>query len=196
MPLGQATAPSLPTGSGAEIDWDDAKERLDAVLRDPETYIGHSAPLRDIVFELAQAGPPPELFSSRLTSPVPEMTLSLIGGAVQASAVTMARWMLLWGMSLTGTGEVPLDLISEPWEAPANRAEKYFAAPPAAMWAVAMVGQDDGATIAALIERLERTEDPLWLRGDAVGALSAVTGQRFGYDAAAWRKWWSEAASR
>ena len=195
-PLGRAAAPTLPTGAGVEIDWDDAEARLDAVLRDPETYIGHSTPLRDIVFELAQAGPPPELFSSRLTSPVPEMTLSLIGGAVQAPAVTMARWMLLWGMSLTGTGEVPLDLISEPWDVPANRAEKYFAAPPAAMWAVAMVGQDDGATIAALIERLERTEDPLWLRGDAVGALSAVTGQRFGYDAAAWRKWWSEAASR
>lgn len=188
--------PSLPAGPGTEVDWAEAGVRLDAVLRDAETYVDHTAPLRDIVFELAQAGPPPDFFAGRLASPVPEMTLSLIGGAVQATAVTMARWMLLWGMSLTGTGEVPLDLITESWDAPANRAEKYFAAPPAAMWAVAAIGQDDGATIAALIERLERTEDPLWLRGDAVGALSAVTGRRFGYDAAAWRKWWSEAASR
>ncbi len=189
-------APMLPVGSGAEIDWAGAETRLDAVLREPDTYVGHSSPLRDIIFELAQAGPPPDLFSSRLLSPVPEMTLSLMGGAVQVSAVTMARWMLLLGMSLTGTGEVPQELITEPWDLPANRAEKYFAAPPAAMWAIAAVGQDDGATIAALIERLERTEDPLWLRGDAVGALSAVTGRRFGYDASAWRKWWSETASR
>jgi hypothetical protein len=33
----------------------------------------------------------------------------------------------------------------------------------------------------------------LWLRGDVVGALSAATGQRYGYDVDAWRRWWREA---
>ena len=188
--------PALPAGPGAEVDWAAAEARLDAALIDPETYTGRGNALRDLVLEFAQAEPPPEFFATRLARPIPAVTLSLFGGAIQVSAVSMARWMLLWGMALAGTGEVPLDLLVEPWDVPANRPEKYFVPQLAAMWAVAATGQNDGATIAALIERLERTDDPLWLRGDAVGALSAVTGRRFGYDAAAWRKWWSEAASR
>jgi hypothetical protein len=183
-------------GQGAGIDWAGAEAHLDAVLDDPDTYVSHRGALRDVVHELARAGPPPNLFGDRLGRPVPDKTLSLIGGATQASAQTLARWTLLWGMALTGAGRVPLTLISDPWETPANGAEKYFTLPPAAMWAAAAVGQKDGATIEALIERLERPADPLWLRGDAVGALSALTGQRFGYDAAAWRAWWAETASR
>jgi len=42
-----------------------------------------------------------------------------------------------------------------------------------------------------LIKRLDRTGDPLWLRGDIIGALSAATGKRFGHDLEAWRSWWS-----
>lgn len=185
-----------PEEQGEKVDWAAAEARLDAVLLDPKTYAGRGNALRDLVLAFAQAGPPPDFFATRLAHPIPAVTLSLIGGAVQVSAVSMARWMLLWGMALAATGEVPLDLITEPWDVPANRAEKYFAPPLAAMWAVAATGQNDGATVAALIERLERTDDPLWLRGDAVGALSAATGRRFGYDAAAWRRWWSETASR
>ena len=194
--LAVGTSPVLPAGPGAEVDWAEAAARLDTALIDPQTYTGRAGVLRGLVLELAQAGPPPDLFSARLLRPVPEVTLSLFGGALQVSAVSMARWMLLWGMALAGIGEVPLELIIEPWDVPANRAEKYFVPQLAAMWAVAATGQNDGATVAALIERLERTDDPLWLRGDAVGALSATTGRRFGYDAAAWRRWWSETASR
>ncbi len=191
-----AETATMPAGQGTEVDWAEAGPRLDAVLLDPKTYAGRGNALRGLVLEFAEAGPPLDFFARRLASPIPAVTLSLFGGAVQVSAASMARWMLLWGMALAGTGEVPLDLVTEPWDVPANGAEKYFAAAPAAMWAVAATGQNDRATIAALIERLERTDDPLWLRGDAVGALSAVTGRRFGYDAAAWRRWWSETASR
>jgi hypothetical protein len=63
------------------------------------------------------------------------------------------------------------------------------------MWTVAMTGQHDRATIDALIARLG-WDEPLWLRGDAVGALSAVTGQRFGYDIAAWQAWWRAGADQ
>ena len=42
-------------------------------------------------------------------------------------------------------------------------------------------------TLDALIARLDRAGDPDWLAGDLVGALTALTGQRLGYDAAAWR---------
>jgi hypothetical protein len=42
------------------------------------------------------------------------------------------------------------------------------------------------------IGRLDRAADPAWLRGDIIGALSAVTGKGFGYDIGAWSQWWSE----
>jgi len=132
-------------------------------------------------------------FSERLRRPFPGEELSLIGGNVRIPAAKMARWILLWGMSLAGRGQVPLALLEEPWTAPQNPSEKYFEAPPAAMWTAALVGQDDPATVEALIRRLERKGDPLWLRGDALGALVALTDQRFGYDAAAWRRWWQQA---
>ena len=93
-------------------------------------------------------------------------------------------------MTLAGDGRVPPDLIAEPWTAPQNGSEKYFDSPPAAMRAAAAIGQNDKATIDALIGRLGRSEDPLWLRGDAVGAMTELTGQRLGYDVDAWRAWW------
>ena len=42
----------------------------------------------------------------------------------------------------------------------------------------------------ALMDRLDFETDPDWLTGDVIGALSALTEQRFGYDLAAWRAWW------
>jgi len=61
---------------------------------------------------------------------------------------------------------------------------------PAAAFAVAQLGQGDAATLAALLERLEAEGDPRWLKGDLVGALSALSGERLGYDGGAWREWW------
>ncbi len=61
-----------------------------------------------------------------------------------------------------------------------------------ALFAVTWVGQNDQATLASLINRLDRQSDPMWLRGDILGALGAVSGQRFGYDIKAWRQWWAE----
>jgi hypothetical protein len=74
-----------------------------------------------------------------------------------------------------------------------NAAEKYFATAPAAIRTAGEIGQDDTATLGALIARLDRHDDPLWLTGDVVGALTALTGQRFAYDRAAWRNWWDGA---
>ena len=97
-------------------------------------------------------------------------------------------------MALAGTGHVPPALLAGTWTKPANDAEKYFEAPPAAMWAASIIGQQDRATIDALVGRLMR-DDPLWLRGDTIGALSTLTGQRFGYDVAAWQDWWRATGS-
>ena len=58
--------------------------------------------------------------------------------------------------------------------------------------AAARLGQAGQETIAALMSRLDRDQEPLWLKGDAVGALTALTGKRFGYDFDRWRRWWRE----
>lgn len=164
------------------------------MLAQPAPYARHGAKLRDLIYALANEGPPASFFAERMKAVMPEDELSLIGGAVRDPAHKLGRWLLLWGMTLAGRSEVPLSLLAEPWTTPENRAEKYFDAPPAALWAVASSRQQDRATVEALIGRLERVGDPLWLRGDVVGALSAVSGQRFAYDIAAWRDWWGSAA--
>jgi hypothetical protein len=197
-------APPAPSESAAPVaepparlaqrrDWAAAAVRLDRVLADPATFDGRGRALRDLVYEIAAAGPPSELLTERLGRPMPELTVSLIGGQVQVPARTLGRWMLLWGISVAGRGRVPPALIAEPWDAEPNDAEKYFNTGPAAMWAATAIGQRDRATIAALVARLGRTDDPLWLRGDVVGALVALTDRRFGYDVAAWRDWWKQA---
>ena len=42
------------------------------------------------------------------------------------------------------------------------------------------ITNDDDATLAALIAHLETPGDPDWLAGDMIGALTSLTGQRFG----------------
>ncbi len=169
--------------------------RVDRAVAEPDSYRSHGAELRDAVFALAMDQPSAEVWRQRLVRPAPDTTLSLIGGNTSASAAALARWILLWGMSLAGTGEVPRDWLSAPWTAPDNTAEKYFATAPAAIWTAGEIGQDDRATLDALIARLDREDDPLWLTGDVVGALTALTGGRFAYDRAAWRAWWERARS-
>ncbi len=171
--------------------WRSLVSRLDRALADPAAYEHHGERLRDLVFELATAGPPAEVWRNRMTRPVPDIELSLIGGKTTARAEDLARWILLWGLTLAGEGEVPAAWLSEPWTGGSNPSEKYFAAAPAAIWTAGVIGQDDTASVEALIGRLDRPGDPRWLTGEVVGALTALTGERFGYDVAAWRAWWA-----
>ncbi len=174
----------------AEVDWAEAGRNLDALFADPASYGRHGADLRDAVYSYAAANPPPRFFADRLEGLLPDHPIDLIGGQVTVPAADLGRWILLWGMTVSGSGEVPKSLLSEPWSAPPNPSEKYFAAPPAAMWAAATIGQLNHDTIESLIRRLGRMDEPRWLHGDAVGALSALTDRGFGYDAGAWRAWW------
>lgn len=172
---------------------DEETAKLISVQGDPASYARHAKGLRDLVFRLASSRTPEGFFTARLEGPWPAGELSLIGGAVTAPPSKLGRWVLLWGMALAGKGPVPVEYLREPWTAPANRSEKYFETAPAAIWAVAVIRQGDRATIDALIERLTFDDDPAWLRGDVVGALSALTDQRFAYDLPAWQDWWHSA---
>ncbi len=188
--------PDLPQPAVGETppDWAAVAEELDRALADPHSYSHHGGRLRDLVYRAALAGPPPGFFESRLKADLPREELELIGGAVRVPAARLGRWILLWGLGTSGAGRVPVALVGAPWHAPENRSEKYFEPAPIAIWAAAQVGQKDRETLTALIERLDRAGDPDWLRGDVVGALSVLTGRRFGYDLAAWQTWWKGAA--
>jgi hypothetical protein len=180
-------------GRPAPEPWRPVVARLDQALADPASYAHHGERLRDLAFELAMARPPAEVWRDRMMRKVPDIELSLIGGKTTARGEDLAQWILLWGLSLAGEGEVPAAWLAEPWTGEPNPSEKYFAPAPAAIWTAAVIGQNDAATIGALVDRLDRPGDPPWLTGDVVGALTALTGERFGYDAAGWRAWWAEA---
>ncbi len=186
-----AAAPDWPTAPALDVE-PDAIDALDQVLAEPGAGTGRAG-IRDMIFALSGSKGAGPVFADRLMLDGPDRSVGLIGGRVTISSKTLRRWQLLWGMTLAGEGHVPTELIAEPWTAPQNNAEKYFNSPPAAMRAAAAIGQDDRATIDALIARLAREEDPLWLRGDAIGALTELTGQRFAFDFGAWRAWWSVA---
>jgi hypothetical protein len=144
------------------------------------------------IWALARANEPGlgAALTARLEAPLPERPLTFYGGQVKVRASTLARWYLLWALAQQGGGRVPPDLLTVPWDAPTNRPEKYFHPAPAAAWAMAQLGQGDSESLAALVARLNRPGDPDWLAGDIVGALTALTGQRFGHDYGAWRSWW------
>ena len=190
----EAPRAALPPATAASTDLDALARDLDRALGEPDSYAGHGEKLRDLVYAAARGGARAEFFAERLTRPMAKHELSLIGGDVRVPAETLGRWILLWGMAIGGRGRVPPELIREPWHAESNRSQKYFAAPPMAVWAAAAIGQRDRATITALIERLGRPDEPPWLRGDVIGALAALTDRRFAYDLAAWRAWWHAAA--
>ncbi len=132
-----------------------------------------------------------EKLTRLLHTDVPPLTLRAFGGALESRLSQIHRWYLLWAMGLNGSGRVPPAYLAEAWRQPSNRAEKYFDLAPAAAWTAGQTGQRDDAFIDALIARLGADLEPRWLTGDWVGALSALSGERFGYDSQAWREWWS-----
>ncbi len=166
-------------------------DRLDRVLADKSTYIDYGSRLFATMLplglsEMSEAG---AALVQRLQGPFPDVKVSLFGGQLTVSATTMARWYLFWAIALNGRGRISPAFLAEPWTERPNRSEKYLHPGPAAAWAVAQLGQTDDETIATLIAGLERSDYPTWFKGDLVGALTAVTGERFGYDALSWRSW-------
>jgi hypothetical protein len=185
--------PEVPHRDASSVDWDAAGAALDRALADPKSYSRGDTTLRDAIYAAAVAGAPTGFFSGRLDANVPDLARPLLGGKTEASAAQWARWLLLWGAAIGGRERIEPRWLTLPWTGTENSFGKYFETPPAALWAAAQGGQHDRETIDALIGRLELGGDPLWLRGDVVGALSAITTERFAYDAAAWRTWWTAA---
>ena len=164
-----------------------ALSKLDSVLADQEVYRQLRFTMRPLALDRSPATS--HALIARLSGPFAAGTARMFGRR-QIATERMARWYLLWAISHNGHGRVPVEYLTIPWTAKPNRAEKYIRLPLAASWAVARLRQRDPKTLAALIERLGRAGDPKWFKGDIVGALTDLTGKKFGYDFAAWRRWW------
>jgi hypothetical protein len=132
-----------------------------------------------------------QALSARLHAPLPPGTMTMFGGKIEIRRDDFARWYLIAAIAANGHGRIPPTLLAKPFDSKPNRAEKYLDAAVAAFWAVARLGQRDDETLAALIARLDWDDDPRWITGDVVGALTALTGERFGHDRAGWRAWWA-----
>ena len=195
-PLLTRPLPGLPPAPSRSEAIDHHLAALDD-LAAPATLSDHDwlyQKLMPAVWALAEADAPGlgATLSARLETPFPERQLTFYGGQVEVGTSTLARWYLLWALAQQGGGRVPPALLAVPWDAPANRPEKYFHPTPAAAWAMAQTGQRDTESLAALVARLNHIGDPEWLAGDIVGALTVLTGQRFGHDYGAWRSWWEQ----
>lgn len=181
--------PNLEPGTSSDVDWAAEAERLDALLADPKSYEGYGQPLEDAILALPQEGVPPDFYPNRLQTAMPSDPLEMFGDIVLDQMAVMARWRLYWGMGRAGSGKVdPADIL-QPWDYTPNRPFKFFSTPEIAIWAAGRLGQRDPQVLDALVRRLEDEATPRWLKGDAVGALFSITGERLGYDADAWRGW-------
>ncbi|NEQ54283.1 MAG: hypothetical protein F6K11_29835 [Leptolyngbya sp. SIO3F4] len=185
----QLTVP-LPQQAPSAVDTQD----LESVFTNSATYTNGNAQdvlATALVFSAMDHDPAVgKQLTDYLTQALPVKSAQLFENNASAPATHVTQWYLLWAMGLNGHGHVPTDLLQLPWTEPANDREKYWHPAPAAAWTAARLGQNDAETIGAIIERLTTQEDPLWLVGDFVGALHALTGEQYGYDVAAWQQWW------
>ena len=117
-------------------------------------------------------------------------SLSGFGNKFRVHPKRVKQWYLLKAIAQMGEGTIPVSLLELAWDEPRNSAEKYFHPLIAALWAIRQNQQQDKETLNAIISRLGTASEPPWLDGDRIGALTVLTGQKFGYDITAWKRWW------
>ena len=192
IPLGDQPPRLISQLPAAKIamDWEKVGKRIDALLADRSTYAdSQTGELRELVDRAANNDAPAGFFAERLQVKTPDVTIRAFGGSLELRSEYVARSIILAGMAKSGHAEVPVEFLSDPWTSKPNSFEKYFEIELSALRAVVASGQSDRETVAALIARLDFAGDPPWLKSQVVGTLTAISGQNFGYDLAAWRKW-------
>ena len=201
LPGGEQAVAALPRlGPGHQragrVDWAARSAGLNRVLADPASYEKVGRAVRSLVFAIAAEGPPKGFFARHLKARRAHGPMHLFADVDIADKAGLGTFWLLWGLGLARNGQVPVEYIARPWRVKRNRAEKYFAPQPVAMWAAGRTGQSDRRTLDALVARLFSASDPMWLRMDAAGALEAITGRHFGADFAAWRAYVNKTAGQ
>ena len=104
----------------------------------------------------------------------------------------LTRWYLITALAVNGNGRIEPDWINPNTELVVPDSAKVFDPSIASIVASGWLKQGDKETLQALITRLNKKSDPLWVKADVVGALTAISDQRFAYDIAAWNRWWDQ----
>lgn len=178
---------------GKDIDWKTRGEDIDRMLADPAVYRERGLePIQDALQKALRQGAPEGFFAERLNAPMSNVAFDAFGGGMRLQARDVAAVLVLSAMAEARQPNVPLRYLLQPWRSEPNSYEKYFEPAMAAINAVALSRQSDPATINALLQRLDFTDDPVWLRSQIIGALTAATRQHFGYQISAWRAWNAE----
>lgn len=194
-PVGVALEPA-PKSELDEAAVETTLRPLETVLGSESDYMTFRTALFGIALPVARthakiAG---ILLAKRARKPLPGGEMATHTGDVYDKAV-LSRWLLLYAAGINGFGYVEPEWLRAPWTAAPRASEKYFDRLLISLWAAGRFRQDSAETVAALIERLGRADEPDWLKGDAVASLTVLTGQHFGHDLTAWRDWWLEARS-
>ncbi len=188
--ISNAPKPSLPNPypiTQTDINWDILGAEIDAIISDKQLYTSRRNPKLSALIERAiKGGAPNGFFAKRLKTNIPDINVSTFGGNAQTKASDIIHNLILRSMAQSGHANVPIKFLKTPWSAPQNSYEKYLALPLSALKAIADTGQNDKATIAALIARLDY-DDPDWFRSQVIGTLIAVTGKHYGYNVESWR---------
>lgn len=198
-PASKAAVSDLPPAAGKATDWQSKGKEIDGMLADPAVYRERGLePIYVALHEAVAQGAPDGFFAERLKAPMSDAAFDAFGGGMRLEARDVGAVLVLTAMAEARQPEVPLRFLLQRWRSEPNSYEKYFEPPMAAINAVAQSRQGDPATVDALLQRLDFKDDPDWLRSQIIGALTAATGQHFGYDVAAWRGWNAkrEAAAR
>jgi hypothetical protein len=122
-------------------------------------------------------------------SPMPQQPVNVFGRRRVAHNL-LARWFITTTMAINRNGVINPTSLTPPWQTSTHSSKKYFDPTVAAIVATGWLKQSDRPTLALLVERLQRNDDPSWLRADVIGALTAITGKRFGHDINKWLRWW------
>ncbi len=185
--------PEQAGSSNRPFDLQAERDRLLEALRTLENYDRHGRGLLDTIRSILSANPPDGFFTSMLEAPVPDEEIEMFGGQFSVPAGDIATWQLYAAIGLNGEKTVPLTLLQNRWTHQPNGPQKWMDPLLIGLHAIQRTGQNDRATLDALVQRLDEAGDPDWLRSQVTGTLVAITGQRFAYDIAAWKSWWRSA---
>lgn len=179
------------TADISEVDFSEQFEILRSLITDPSNGANNGSALRSALGRPEHLTHPKfaNVLTRLLEVPLPDTTVSMFNGR-EVVWTDLVHWYLLTSMAINGHGTVDTTLLNQPWTKNENRSSKYFDPTIAAIVTSGWIKQSDQKTINTLIKRLTTPgNDPVWLQTDVAGALTAITGQRFGLDGAAWVRW-------
>lgn len=125
-----------------------------------------------------------------LTVPIEgEPTTMFTGQSISRQDLT--RWFLITTLAINGHGRINPAWINSGSDLTVPDSEKIFDPSIASIVASGWLQQNDKLLLRELFVRLNKPSEPLWVKADVIGALTAITDQRYGYDVSAWNSWWS-----